>query len=197
MPDYQFVEWNEDNFDIHICPYVEQAYEARIFAFVSDYARGHALFEMGGIYLDTDVEVLKPFDDLLGHRSIWGFEAGDFIATSTIGAEPGHEFIQAYLDYYQNRHFANGDGSFDKTSNVRMITKFFKNKGLSLDGTEQTLGEGNLFLPECFFSPYDYQVGRMAKTDNSYAIHHYGKSWHGPWAKLKGKVKKALSRIRR
>lgn len=197
MPDYEFIEWNESNFNIHICPYVEQAYEARKFAFVSDYARGHALYEMGGIYLDTDVEVLKSFDDLLNNRSLWGFEAGNYIATSTIGSEAKHEYIKAYLEQYKDRNFLNSDNSLDLTTNVRVVTNYLKNKGLSLNGTKQVIEVDNIVLPERFFSPYDPRVGRMTRSKDSYTIHHYGKSWHGPWAKVKGALKKALSKIRK
>jgi len=108
MPEYRFIEWNEDNFDVRACPYVERAYRAREFAFVSDYARGKALYDHGGIYLDTDVEVLKPFDDLLSYRSFWGFEAGNFIAAGIIGAVPGHDIIKAYLGQYHTANYPGG-----------------------------------------------------------------------------------------
>ena len=195
MPDYQFMEWNEDNFDIHCCPYVEQAYQVRKFAFVSDYARGHALYTHGGIYLDTDVEVLKPFDDLLDHRSFWGFEAANYIATSTIGCVPQHEIIKEYLDQYHIRTFTRPDDSLDMTTNVAVVTKLWQNRGLLLNDEQQTIDDDNLFLPQAYFSPYDYTIGIIAPLTESYAIHHYAKTWIGPWAQFKGYAKKQAARL--
>ena len=190
MPDYQIIEWNEDNFDIHVCPYVEQAYAARKFAFVSDYARGHALYEMGGIYLDTDVEVLKPFDDLLQHRSFWGFEAGNYVATSTIGAMPGHELIKTYLEQYHTRTFSGEDGTPDQTTNVQVVTQLWEAQGITRDDERQIVRDDNLILPQRYLSPYDYTVGITVRSSETYAIHHYGKTWMGPWPKIKGAMKK-------
>jgi mannosyltransferase OCH1-like enzyme len=195
MPGYQVIEWNEDNFDIHVCPYVEQAYESKKFAFVSDYARGHALYEMGGIYLDTDVEVLKAFDDLLGHHSVWGFEAGNYIATSTIGTIPRHEMIKAYLDQYHTRTFMGSDGTLDQTTNVQVVTQLWEEQGLTRSNKRQTVSEDNLFLPQRFFSPYDYTVGNMEHSSETYAIHHYGKTWMGPWPRIKGGMKKKFAAL--
>ena len=192
MPDYQIIEWNEDNFDIHVCPYVEQAYESRKFAFVSDYARGHALYEMGGIYLDTDVEVLKSFDDLLEHRSFWGFEAGNYIATSTIGAVPQHEMIKAYLDQYHHREFIQSDRSLDTTTNVQVITLLWEQQGLNLNNERQSMSGDNLVFPQAYLSPYDYRIGITNSSADTYAIHHYDKTWVGSWAQFKGKVKKMI-----
>ena len=119
MPEYRFIEWNEDNFDVRACPYVERAYRAREFAFVSDYARGKALYDHGGIYLDTDVEVLKPFDDLLSYRSFWGFEAGNFIAAGArqealrSNGNPGRlgTAFRAYLTPFRISHGRRGGRS--------------------------------------------------------------------------------------
>lgn len=192
LPDYRFIEWNEDNFDIQVCPYVEQAYAAKRFAFVSDYARGHGLYEYGGIYLDTDVEVLKPFDDLLHHRSFWGFEAENFIATSTIGAVPKHEFIKAYLEHYHTRQFIRADASHDTTPNVVFVTRLLEDGGLVRDDRLQIVGNDNLILPQSHLSPYEYTSGVMGVLDDAYAIHHYAKTWLSPWARAKGRIKKHL-----
>ncbi|MDA7496602.1 glycosyltransferase [Akkermansiaceae bacterium] len=193
MPDYQVIEWNEDNFDVHVCPYVKQAYDSKKFAFVSDYARGHALYEMGGIYLDTDVEVLKAFDDLLGHRSLWGFEAGNYIATSTIGTIPRHEMIKTYLDQYHTRTFLKPDETPDQTTNVQVITKLWEQQGVLLNNERQTAGDDNLILPQECFSPYDYTLGTTASSRETYAIHHYEKTWLSPWARVKGNMKKKFA----
>lgn len=195
MPEYEIIEWNEDNFDIRTCPYVEEAYEARKFAFVSDYVRGHALYQMGGIYLDTDVEVLRSFDDLLKHRSFWGFEAGNYIATSTIGAIPKHEMLKAYLDQYRTRKFLGVDGTFDQTTNVQIITQLWEEIGVVRNDKRQIVSDDNLILPQCLLSPYDYTIGTTACVSETYAIHHYQKSWVSNWARLKGGVKKNIAAL--
>lgn len=195
MPDYEIIEWNEDNSDINVCPYVRQAYDARMFAFVSDYVRGKALYELGGVYLDTDVEVLKPFDELLVHRAFWGFEAGNYIATSTIGTTPGNEIIGEYLNQYHDRMFLNADGTPDKTTNVAVVTDLLVSRGLVRDGQRQILKGGNLVVPEHFFSPYDYRLGVCRDTSETYAIHHYGKSWNGGWARAKGTAKRLAANV--
>ena len=177
---YQIIEWNEEKFDIHSSCYAEEAYKRRKFAFVSDVIRGHALYEHGGIYLDIDVEVLKSFDPLLQHRSIWGFEAGNFVSTSTIGAEKGHELIKAYLDQYANRHFVLPDGSCDVTTNVTVVTNLLRERGLNLDNSRQLIGDNNVVFPQSWFSPYDYRVGKLHNLDNAYAIHHFAVTWSSP-----------------
>ena len=104
LPEYEIIEWNENNFDINCNSYVREAYESAKFAFVSDYVRVHALYHFGGIYLDTDVEVFKPFDDLLHHDSFWGFEQENYIATSTIGAAKSNNLVNLFLDSYKEKN---------------------------------------------------------------------------------------------
>jgi len=177
LPEYKTIEWNEKNFDIHCCPFVEEAFESRKYAFVSDVVRGHALYSHGGIYLDADVEVLKSFDPFLSHRSFWGFEAENFVATSTIGAVKGHEIIKAYLDHYNNRHFKQPDGSFDIIPNVTVVTRLLQERGLTLDNTKQEIGDGNIIYPQKIFSPYDPRTGSISRGSETIAIHHYSNTW--------------------
>ena len=151
MPDYEILEWNESNFDLNCCPYVSEAYERRKFAFVSDYARGHALMLQGGVYLDTDVEVVGRFDRFLSHRSFWGFEAENYVATSTIGCVAGHEILAEYLSQYGQRRFILPDGSLDLTTNVVVMNRILERRGLVLDGQEQPFGQGRPVLPNVRF----------------------------------------------
>jgi hypothetical protein len=195
MPDYRFMEWSEDNFDVDVCPYVREAYDARRFAFVSDYARGLALKEHGGVYLDTDVQVRRRFDDLLDHRSFWGFETGSYVATSTFGAVPGHDVIEAYLAQYRGRRFVAPDGTHDTTTNVQVMTRLWSEHGLVRNDSRQVLRGSDLFLPQRFLSPYDYTTGLLGPVEDAYAIHHYEKTWLGPWARTRGRMKKALGRL--
>lgn len=191
LPEYEIMEWNEDNFNIQSCPYVEESYRAGKFAFVSDVARGQALYDHGGIYLDTDVEILRSLDSLLHHRSFWGFEAGNFVATSTIGMVKGHEFMKEYLGLFAGRHFVQPDGFFDYTTNVSMVTELWRQRGLVLDNTLQEMDDGNCIYPQNFFSPYDYRLGATVRFPESYAVHHYAGTWNSSsLLKIKKHIKK-------
>ncbi|MFC0216456.1 glycosyltransferase family 32 protein [Paenibacillus chartarius] len=192
---YRFVEWNESNFDISCNAYVKEAYAARKFAFVSDYARAHALCSQGGIYLDTDVEVFKPFDDLLHHESFWGFEQADFIATSTIGCAPGNRLMKQFVDSYECISFLKEDGSHNDLTNVAMISRILEGHGLLLNGQYQELEGIGAFYPQTYFSPYDYINHRKLITENTYAMHHFHKSWLPPSVRLKSSIKKAAALV--
>ena len=194
LSDYEIIEWNEENFDTNSNTYVKQAYRAGKFAFVSDYVRLYALYNHGGIYLDTDVEVFKPFDDLLNNDSIWGFEQENYIATSTIGAIKGNKIIGEFLKLYENISFYKEDGSYNDLTNVAMITNLLKNKGLKMNGQYQSI-DGSIFYPQTFFSPYDYINCRKFITEDTYCMHHFYKSWLPYRTRLKGNIKKILANI--
>jgi hypothetical protein len=195
LADYQFIEWNERNFDIYEHQYAKEAYAAGKFAFVSDYARVHALYHIGGIYLDTDVEVFRSFDDLLHHESFWGFEQANFIATSTIGARKGSKLIQLFLESYEQKSFIRANGSFDSLTNVAVITRLLTEKGLKPDGQYQVLPGLGTFYPQTYFSPYDYINCQTFKTMNTYAMHHFYKSWLPPKERRKSQLKMLLARL--
>ena len=192
---YKIIEWNEDNFDINKNLYIKEAYEAKKYAFVSDYVRVFVLYNYGGVYLDTDVEVFKSFDDLLDNDSFWGFEQENYIATSTIGAKKENKIIKDFLLSYNSRTFYKNDGSFDELTNVAIITELLKNYGLVQNGKYQKIKELATFYPQEYFSPYDYINCRNFKNDNTYCIHHFYKSWLPRSSKIKGKIKKILANI--
>lgn len=195
LVDYEIKEWNEDNFDLKCNRYVEEAFKDGKFAFVSDYVRVHALYHEGGIYLDTDVEVFKTFDDLLYHDSFWGFEQENFIATSTIGAVPGNALIKEFLDSYDKKTFLKMDGSFDQLTNVAIVTEMLIKKGLRKNGQQQTLAGIGVFYPQTYFSPFDYINCRTFRTEETYAMHHFYKSWLPVQSRIKAYIKIALSKI--
>lgn len=195
LSDYEIIEWNESNFDINCNEYVRQAYEAKKFAFVSDYARVYALYNYGGIYLDTDVEVFKSFDDLLENDSFWGYEQENYIATSTIGSKKGNELIKDFLESYKDKKFIKEDGSYDDLTNVAIITNILEGYGLKRDGEYQEIKGIATFYPQTYFSPYDYINCRKLITDNSYCMHHFYKSWLPLGVRIKGKIKLLLSKI--
>ena len=116
-PDYEIIEWNEDNFDINMIPYVKEAYEAKKWAFVADYARLWIVYHYGGIYLDTDVELLRPLDNLLASEAFFGSEDEKSIATGLgFGARKGNNVVKCMLLDYSDQHFKNKDGTYDLTT---------------------------------------------------------------------------------
>lgn len=149
LQDYQIIEWNEQNFDIHENKYVEQAYQAKKWAFVSDYIRAKAVYEMGGIYMDTDVLVLDNLHDLLGNRAFVGFENKENPFTAVFGAEKGHPLIKDMLSYYDDRDF-----TFDKQDqlagvNTVSVSDILKNKyNAQPNNKEQQLQEGIHVYPD-------------------------------------------------
>lgn len=195
LPDYEMIEWNEQNFDINSNKYVREAYKERKYAFVSDFVRVYALYHFGGIYLDTDVEVYKSFDTFLHHDSFWGFEQENFIATSTIGARKGNSIIKKFLDSYRNKSFYKEDGSCDDLTNVAIVTSLLKSMGLKTNGTFQKLSGKGTFYPQEYFSPYDYINCRKLITENTYAIHHFYKSWLPPKARMKSNIKSLVAKF--
>ncbi|MCM3724917.1 glycosyl transferase [Neobacillus cucumis] len=195
LPNYEIIEWNESNFNLDSNLYVKEAYNAGKYAFVSDYVRVYALYNYGGIYLDTDVEVVKPLDDLLEHTSFWGFEQENFIATSTIGAEKGNKLIKEFLDSYNEKNFIKEDGTFNQLTNVAIITELLAEKGLKLNGKYQKINEMGVFYPQTYFSPYDYINCQTFLNENTYTIHHFYKSWLPLTKRVKGKIKFVLSKL--
>ncbi|MCM3115090.1 glycosyl transferase [Neobacillus sp. MER 74] len=195
LSDYEIIEWNESNSDISCNLYVKQAYESRKFAFVSDYVRVYALYQYGGVYLDTDVQVFKPFDDLLHHDSFWGFEQENYIATSTIGAAKGNNLIRLFLDSYKDKTFLQSDGEQNDLTNVAVITNILKTKGLKQNGKFQEIPSLGVFYPQTYFSPYDYINCRKFISENTYTMHLFYKSWLPPKARLKSSIKTVASKV--
>lgn len=194
-PGYQIIEWNEDNFDVLCCKYVQEAYEKRKFAFVSDYARGQALVEHGGVYLDTDVELVAPLDSLLSWEGFLGFEYGNSIATSTMGFRPRHPLMQQYLDQYNQRSFVLPDGSLDMTTNVSILTKLVIKEGLRIDGTKQIIRGDVVCLPMQVLSPLDYVNFYDYRDTSTIAVHHYQHTWGGPISRFRKKFMRLIGRI--
>ena len=176
-PDYEIKEWNETNFDIHLNRYSEEAYQQKKWAFVSDVARLWALVHEGGIYMDTDVEVIRPLDNLLENKAFIGFEGTQWIGTNLMGTEPQNAFLQAFLEDYNHRNFTNPDGTLNQTTNVEEITsRFLSQHNLERNGKQQQVGDFTVY-PTDYFSPYDYINGKVRTTDNTYSIHWFSQSW--------------------
>lgn len=177
MPDYEYKLWNEDNFDVNSVPYVKEAYEARKFAFVTDYVRLYALFTEGGIYMDTDVEVLKPYDDLLELTAFTGYEGSKFLppVTGTMASVAGGEWVQEQLAAYDGAHFLLPDGSLDMKTNTVRISEIMKAGGFKQDGKKQVY-KGMYIFPVEYFCPRQ-TTGEFLLTDDTYCDHHFMGSW--------------------
>lgn len=176
-PDFEIIEWNEDNFDIHCMPFVEEAYEAKKYAFVSDVARLLKVYEEGGIYFDTDVELIKPIDPLLDNVTFFGFENDTSVSSGlAFGSEPGTPILKKHIAQYENIHFKNEDGSLNQKACPLYLAELMRSEGLILNGQEQQVKEVHVY-PVDYFNPYDSLTGRMNKTENTYSIHWYDASW--------------------
>ncbi len=177
-PDYEIREWNEENFDIASAPrYVRQAYEAKRWAFVSDFVRLRALAEFGGVYMDTDVEVVKPLDPYLKHRAFAGFEHIDRVQTGLLACEPGFALFREFMAYYDTASFLRPDGSPDITTNVEILTGLCQRKGLVFQDRYQEV-EGLAVYPREYFCPVDYETEKLRRTRKTVTIHWFSGSWH-------------------
>ncbi|MEZ9835258.1 glycosyltransferase family 32 protein [Vibrio breoganii] len=195
LPDYEIIEWNENNFDINICDYTREAYKAKKYAFVSDYARLYALNKYGGIYLDTDVEIVKSFSPLLDKADIiFGFEEFERVATSTIISRKDSLLLRRLIEQYHKRKFFLDDGE-DHTTNVETITKYLVANGLNENGLYQELyveNEKLVILNKESFSPINYSNLKDNRSRDTYAIHHFEQSWSTNFGSLKKKAKNII-----
>jgi len=170
MPDYKIIRWNADNFDIHSVKWVEQAVQAEKWAFAADYIRLWAVYNYGGIYLDSDVEVIKPFDDLLELPYFLCVEKvpGKFIEMATFGASKECFWLKDCLDYYKNRNFIKNENEFDCLVLPIVATHILRKKY----GTEEI----KVFTSD-YFSPKHIMTNEISITENTYSIHHFEGSW--------------------
>lgn len=190
-PDYKIIEWNETNFDINFNNYVREAYEAKKWAFVSDVVRLYALVNYGGIYMDTDVEVLKPLDDLSEYEAVSGFETKDRISTGLMACCKAHPMFKEFLDTYSSTHFIKMNGGFNLTTNVTRITNICLKYGLQLNNRKQIVNGLTLFPTE-YFCPKDFRTRVLSLTPNTYTIHHFDGTWLPFSSKIKVKLKQLL-----
>lgn len=183
FPDYEIREWNEDNFDVNIIPYTQQAYEARKYAFVSDYARFWILYHIGGLYFDTDVEVIKSFDKIISRGAFMGIEESAFLDGKPmvapglgLGVEAGHPFYKKMLNLYGDLIYKKSDGSFDDATIVLYTTRELLSHGLRVSDEPQEV-DGIWIYPADYFCPMDSTTGITTFTERSVSIHHYDCSW--------------------
>ncbi|MBR2458404.1 MAG: glycosyl transferase [Bacteroidaceae bacterium] len=198
LPEYEIKEWNEDNFDVNMIPYTREAYEAKKYAFVSDYARFWILYNYGGLYFDTDVEVIKPMDDIIARGPFMGCEkdASDTGVASVasglgLGVNPGLGLYKEILDTYADFHFLKTNGTLNTKTVVDYTTEILERHGLQYTNQIQECA-GVWIYPREYLCPLDYYTGKLTITENSYSIHHYKASWHSNTKKFKKKISTLL-----
>ncbi|MBO5505840.1 MAG: glycosyl transferase [Clostridia bacterium] len=191
-PDYEIVCWNEDNFDINENRYAREAYDAKKWAFVSDYVRLKVLYENGGIYLDTDVELIKPLDKLIEDGGFMGFDDNGIVSTGLgFACEKGNDLVGRLLKDYEDTSFILPDGSYDITPCPDRNTKTLIELGMDLENKNQIF-MGIKMLPEDYLCPVKYYTGKKEITKNTYSIHHFCASWTSATAKRTTFAKRVL-----
>lgn len=177
--DYEIIEWNENNYDISSAPlYVRQAYDAKKWAFVTDYVRLQVVYENGGIYLDTDVEIIKPIDNFLCYDAYFGFQNDNYIATGLgFGAVKNADILYNMMADYKDIPFIKADGSFDLTTCPKRNLHIFNEYGFNLNGEDQEINHIAVFSAD-YFCPMNGWTGEVLLTNNSHTIHHFSASWY-------------------
>lgn len=176
-PDYEIIRWDEDNYDVEKNMYMKQAYEAKKWGFVPDIARLDILYNYGGLYIDTDVEIIRNLDDLLVYEAFTGVEKwGNVNMGGCSGAVPHHPMIKQILDFRINEKFIMEDGSLNLTTCGYYETMPLIQKGFRPDNTTQTIDGMTVFSSD-YFQPYDYMSGETCMTKNTHSIHHFNGGW--------------------
>ena len=187
MPDYEIIEWNEDNFDVNYNAYTKMCYEQKKYAFLTDYLRLLIIEEHGGIYFDTDVEAVKSFDSFLGYGAFFGFENNEHVNTGEgFGAEAQHVAVRQMLEEYEPLL----DGKHGVIGCPKLNTDALLKFGLRLDGKKQELENHTVVFPAELFNPRNSVTGELKRTENTHSIHWYSASWM-PWYK---RVRSAIGR---
>lgn len=196
FPDWEIKEWNESNFDVACNLYVQQAYTAKKWAFVADYCRFWALEKYGGIYFDTDVEVIRSFEKLLENEAFSGFETEEFIAPGLVlyAREVDNPIIKATREFYDQAKFLDENGQRIKLNVCGIFTRILKQYGFIPNGQFQTCG-GMVLYPQDYFCPFDDATGLLHKTENTYSIHWYDKTWMSKGRIFRNRCTRILHRI--
>ena len=184
LPDFEIKEWNEDNFDVNIIPYTQQAYEAKKYAFVSDYARFWILYKYGGLYFDTDVEIIKPLDDIIERGPFMGMELIDKDCFPKVnpglglGMTKANDVLKSLLKKYANLQFKfiGEEGGLNLKTIVDYTSEVLRDYGLKPNKSIQEVA-GVWIYPADYFNPLDSLTGKLKLTDNTRSIHWYMNSW--------------------
>ncbi len=194
-PDFEIREWNEDNCDYLVMPFMAEAYAAKKYAFVSDVMRLIVLEQYGGVYFDTDVEVLRDISPLLDDEGFIGFENDQFVNSGQVmAAKAHHPVIQAMIEEYKKLRFTNADGTATPVGCPRLNTDVMERFGLVRNGQEQVVAGIHVY-PADYFNPMDSTTGKLTKTENTYSIHWYSMSWLPKRVQMKAKLGRLWRRM--
>ena len=195
FPDYELQRWDESNFDIRCCRYVSEAYDAGKWAFVSDYCRFWALEKYGGLYFDTDVEIVRPFDELLELNGFTGFETENDVNPGLVLylKEPHNEIFRKTIEWYEEHPFLDDHGERIRINVCGIFTGILRQYGFEPNGRLQECG-GITVFPKDYFCPFDDTTGLLHKTQNTYTIHWYDKSWFSPSMRFRSRITRIFHR---
>ncbi len=196
FPDYEVMFWNEETFDINSNRFAQQAYQGGHYAFVSDYVRTKVLYEYGGIYLDTDVEIIHYFDNVIKDGfSFLGFENSTHIGSAVMGMSKKHPIMGEFMNYYLNNSFINNSGDIDTIANVIKFTDILTTQGLNTNGKRQVVKDIDIY-PRDYFYPKNISNNEFIVTNNTLSIHKYSCSWMTPREFKRGNNKIWINVIR-
>lgn len=197
FPSYEIIQWDESNFDISACDFMKKAYEDKKWAFVSDVARLLIIYEHGGLYFDTDVEVISSFNDILSNSSkgFMGLEQTNCVASGLgFGAEKGHPFLKELISFYETIDYNAYKNNLSEIACTVITTDVMKKYGLDVNSKDiQSVCDFSIYPVE-YFSPIDYNTGKLKKTKNTHSIHWYDASWQDEAAK---KQQQSIQKYRR
>jgi hypothetical protein len=198
-PDFEIREWNEDNCDYLAMPFMAEAYAAKKYAFVSDVMRLLVLEQYGGVYFDTDVEVVRDIAPLMDDEGFIGFENDQYVASGLLDALVEcfgykRDELQAMIEEYQKLHFTNADGTTNAVGCPHLNTDVMERFGLVRNGQEQTVSGIHVY-PADFFNPLDSVTGKLTKTENTYSVHWYSMSWLPKNTQIKAKIGRIARRM--
>lgn len=174
-PDWKIIRWDEDSFDVNSTLWTKQAYEAKKYAFVADYVRMKALYEMGGVYLDTDQELIKPLEPFMAHQAFLGFMGGSYVSAGVIGAEREHPVMGEMLEHFHERAYLQSEGQ-DLTPNTNWMTDILLKYGLVVNDRYQEVA-GVAVYPQTYFCPTSCLSVENCITDDTVSLHHWAMSW--------------------
>ena len=200
FPEYKIIEWNEDNFDFSECRYAREAYEKKKYAFVSDYARYKIMYKFGGLYFDTDVEVVNDYSDIILSGNFMGMEETPSHKLAAVnpglgfGSEPQNDFIKNMIDIYEKISFYDNDGNYNTMTIVDYTTKQLRNYGLKDDDIIQQI-ESFTIYPKKYFCPLDYYSGKLKIEPETHSIHHFTATWHSEREHRNYEYAKKISRV--
>lgn len=198
MPDYEFILWDTNRFDLNQWPFAKEAFEKKKYAFASDIVRLYAVHKYGGVYLDTDVEVLRKFDGLLHLPYFAGLEHANIMEAAVFGAEKNADWLKLCLKHYDGRSFVKEDGKYDITilptimkKQIQQERQLIEMTSIDVKNVDELIKDKNKFFlfPCNYFSPKDVETGTIHNNENTYAIHHFNSSWLPAFSKFRRKLK--------